>query len=397
MTSASLFASAVRLACLPGVVSALMVCLVAAPQAMAKEYVVPLEDALAPAGYSFLNFENVSRPTPFAKEPDAAGKGWRRGTLKRNGSVMAPMAYLWGADGTLRLDLNRNEDLTDDPQGYYKGASQETTSWGYASCSFTNVLWLEDPSSITKPLVIQLHLTESGSRRWINGQINSYRSGKLEIEGKEWELGILASARKLQQDTFERYLLRPWEKRNDTLQVERTQTDALASGKKVFFDGRCFDIAYLHGEGPAGTLKLTERPVPFGEVSIPGTHVRRVVLEGNDHVAVLDLPDKTAMLPVDRYKSYFVQLGAGTNVAYLDVNNSRELEVLAEKTAVLAVGGPLTNTASVQQRGSVVSLSYKLTGLSGEYALQDQTHAGPPRFTIYQGDRKVASGNFEYG
>ena len=67
------------------------------------------------------------------------------------------------------------------------------------------------------------------------------------------------------------------------------------------------------------------------------------------------------------------------------------------KPAVLTAGGPLTNSVSVSRRGRYLALNYQLVGAGGPYQLVNQDRSHPPEFTVYQGDKKVASGKFEFG
>jgi hypothetical protein len=401
MRSATLFASTITLPGFFRVAGALFSCCLAiSGAALAGEYVVPLEHAKAVKGFFSIHLIESPRTAPFTNEPAAPAQGWRRGTLRLNKSDARPMAYLWSTDGTLRLDLNRNEDLSDDPAGVYKARDAFSHgAYSYSHSSFTNVLWIEDAKSA--PLMVDLSLWENGGRRGASGRLKSYQSGKLEIDGKAWEVGVFQSLNRAGGET-ELFLLRPWEQRKDTIGAEAPYTDTFKAAKKVAFGGRTFDMAFSPGEiggSGAGTVKLVEQPVAYGELTIAG-HVERVVLEGQDTIAIVDAPGKTVKVPAGRYESYRVRLGSGANAAFRETSGRRDRAVVVEgsKTAVLAVGGPLTNSATVDKRGSQLSLNYKLLGLGGEpYEFRDDSRDTPPRYTIYEGDRKVASGNFEYG
>jgi hypothetical protein len=49
------------------------------------------------------------------------------------------------------------------------------------------------------------------------------------------------------------------------------------------------------------------------------------------------------------------------------------------------------------RRGTYLALNYRLTGVGGGYQLVNQDRSHPPEFTVYQGDKKIASGKFEFG
>jgi hypothetical protein len=52
----------------------------------------------------------------------------------------------------------------------------------------------------------------------------------------------------------------------------------------------------------------------------------------------------------------------------------------------------------VQRRGHSLNLQYRLVGAGGEtYQPLRQDPNEPPRFTIYRGEKEIASGKFEFG
>jgi len=61
-----------------------------------------------------------SRPTSFKKEPAPASGRIVRGVLNFGADPSNSIAFIWQCgEGKLCLDLNRNEDLTDDPAGVF--------------------------------------------------------------------------------------------------------------------------------------------------------------------------------------------------------------------------------------------------------------------------------------
>jgi hypothetical protein len=51
---------------------------------------------------------------------------------------------------------------------------------------------------------------------------------------------------------------------------------------------------------------------------------------------------------------------------------------------------------TVERRGRLLVLNYKLVGTDGQ-PLAPSGSGGRPEFAIHQGNRKIASGQFEYG
>jgi hypothetical protein len=126
-------------------------------------------------------------------------------------------------------------------------------------------------------------------------------------------------------------------------------------------------------------------------------------------------------LPPGRYHPYRVQLKQGKTQAYLEFGlppsgkanvvkaisgaqmplvtppPPEQAVVLDEqRTAVLAVGGPLTNSVSATHRGRDLALTYRLMGSGGgQYRLRADWK--PPQFTVARSGKRIASGKFEFG
>ena len=74
------------------------------------------------------------------------------------------------------------------------------------------------------------------------------------------------------------------------------------------------------------------------------------------------------------------------------------ISVSDKAPAVLDAGGPLTNSVTAIREGQDLRLDYKLIGAGGAtYQLVKHDTSKPPEFAIYKGDRKIASGKFEFG
>jgi hypothetical protein len=72
--------------------------------------------------YSVINWAVglTPRTAPFSKEPAVGSGKICRGVLNTSGHPSNSIAFLWQRDtGKLFLDLNRNQDLSDDPTGVF--------------------------------------------------------------------------------------------------------------------------------------------------------------------------------------------------------------------------------------------------------------------------------------
>jgi hypothetical protein len=133
-----------------------------------------------------------------------------------------------------------------------------------------------------------------------------------------------------------------------------------------------------------------------GELKLEGKHIKQVTLERREDRNKLkfDQPGESIKLAVGKYFLRKVQLEGG--YACQIWSDANWVEVGKDKPAVLKVGAPLKQIVKATRQGRVLALDYKLVGMGGEsYTNFDRSK--PPTFTVYKGDKKIASGTFEYG
>lgn len=183
--------------------------------------------------------------------------------------------------------------------------------------------------------------------------------------------------------------------------------EAFTLPKTLFFSGRAYGVqcAWDAQKAPRRCrLELTEVAAPLGELKVAGEFIHRALLNGSNSTAVLDAPNGTVRVPVGTYSSVQVHVQKGERSAALknDFMNQgvrKTIEVLVEKPGTLLAGGPLTNTVTILRRGNLLELQHGIIGVGREaYSLDgavDYQH--PPTFAIYQGDKELAAGKFEFG
>ena len=102
-----------------------------------------------------------------------------------------------------------------------------------------------------------------------------------------------------------------------------------------------------------------------------------------------------------RYDGLKVWLKKGGTEAYLDSRTQQASGriTVSEKAASRADGGRAADEFGIhRQRGKELwRLNYQLVGAGGAYELVNQDRSHPPEFTVYQGDKKMASGKFQFG
>ena len=411
---------------------------------------VPLEYQQTDFQFLFRNVPVERRLAPFPKEPALAHGPVVRGVFKFGGNPSNAIAFVWvGGAKKLLLDLNRNQDLTDDPAGVIPATALWSAGPGFIHQMFTNVPLAFPATSAGAPMVVDLELGMDMIRRpgepLFTACLRSFWQGKVTREGHDWQVGLMQNLSD-QPGSFQRgeLLLRPWEERNkrfiascevpeDTLAIAWTgknwmvrASEAFAFSPSVFFEGHACQLdwsAEPRGREEGLALRLTDQPTALGELRITGSFIQRLVLTGGPYVVVLAQPPASVKVPPGRYHPYRVWLNQGKAEAYLNygVPRSGKANVVEEisgsqmpvlgppppeqavvvdegRTAILAVGGPLTNCVSATHRGQNLLLDYRLIGAGGgDYWLEAGGDRKTPEFTVNRLGKRIGSGQFEYG
>lgn len=336
----------------------------------------------------------------FKKEPPAAPGKILRGVLNLGAGFSNAIPFVWqrGA-GKLYLDLNHNRDLTDDPSGVF---SARAPVEGYQQ-TFTNVHLPFDAVTGAGSMLADLEFVDSGVVSYCTVGVRSFWQGRLTLQGRDWQVGLVPNSSRVSLEASQ-LLLRPWTERDKAFNVYGGSLDTLPFSRKLFVDGRAYQLICIVGpkNGPAKlALQFTEQPVALGELKITGQFIRRVVLPGGSYLVVLDQPAGSVKVPVGSYNPPEVQLEQGGVEAFgnsSQLSPQKLISVNGKTAAVVTLGGPLTNTVTATRQGRDLRLDYQLVGAGGGiYQLAQRDYSKPPAFAIYKGDRKIASGNFEFG
>jgi hypothetical protein len=389
------------------------------------------------------------RSSPFPKEPGLASGKVVRGILKFGDNPSNAVPFLWqpGAQ-KLFLDLNRNQDLTDDADGVFSGRLTGPRIPTVNHQVFTNIHLSFPATSAGAPMLVDLNFLQIGESTppLVNVMERSFWQGKVTVAGHDWEVGLVQNISD-QPGSFERgqLLLRPWEDRDkafsgwsgsvDSWAVPfeyrnrvLKAADAFEFSRQVFFEGHAWRLDWSGepaDDGAPFAVRFTEQEPALGELRITGSFIERLVLTGGPYTVVLVRPAGSVQVPVGNYNEPSVWLKQGQTEAYFDsvpksgkrtvpddkvggvrpisgVTEAGKVVVVDERRpAVLAAGGPLTNSISVTRHGRDLNLTYRLIGAGGgDYKLWEYWRTKrdwPPQFSIYQGERKIASGKFEFG
>jgi len=344
----------------------------------------------------------TARAEAFPKEPAFKGGKVTRGILESADGGTNAVAFAWDRSGRkLYLDLNGNRDLSDDPAGVF----QSSKSFRDDYRTFTNVHLPLITAAGRRPMLFDLTLNAMRGLHCTLA-LRSFWEGKVRLQGKDWEVGLVlmpGGGRALALDQGN-LLLRPWAERGRAFDVSSYQgsPEAFRFSPRVFFGGQAYELQCTNvteGDNLQMQMRFTEQSPKLGEVQIAGDFVQRLTMKGKPYLVVLDRPGRSVQVPAGTYGSIKVWLKKDATEAWLkpesDVATGNHV-VGGKNPARLLVGGPLTNSVAISRRGKYLSLNYQLIGLGGEYAMAG-IRSEPPAFTVYHGDKKLASGRFQFG
>ncbi len=349
-----------------------------------------------------LSISITPRSMAFKKEPALASGRVVRGFLNFGGSSSNAIPFLWQPDaGKLFLDVNRNRDLTDDPDGVYSARAAGPASYQ----TFTNVHLVFDTPAGKRPALANLNLYNSISPPRCIAAVRSFWEGRLTLQGRDWQAGLVpGTLDPLAPFEDGRLLLRPWPERDQAFSALGGLLDAVPFSRNLFLNGYAYQMTCAAAAQNGQTvvaLQFTAQSVATGELKINGNSIRRLMLTGGPYLVVLDQPEGAVQIPTGSYSQFSVQLGQGGTAVYCNSDPrtpGRRISVDGRAPASLTVGGPLTNSVAITRQPQDLILSYQLIGAGGEtYRLANRDSAHPPEFAIYQGDRQIASGKFEFG
>lgn len=381
----------------------------------AKAQTVELEYREVPFSFFFASPRLTPENKPFLKEPGSLGKNPLRGRLvfdNNNHSI----PYLWDyKKRRLYLDLNLNQDLSDDSDGVFTPSSLHLSDYRQL---FTNVhLAFPDPSGHHRALV-DITFYQSSPRPYAYLECRSFWDGRISLQGKDWQLGYIESDLSGSTASSGFLLLRPWAERDQpfSLNPSSTALDAFAYCPNIFFEAQAYQVSgqfFQKDKVSKYRMIWQEQATEMGSLQLTGQFIHRLVLTRTaakpDHEAmrvILHQPKPIVQVPTGYYREYQVHLKSSHNAAnptdieLLRLRNRKfaSVDVNSTNTATLAVGGPLTNSVHIASEGRLLRFSYQLVGAGGgTYQLLTQDRATPPTFTIYKNRKKIHSGRFEFG
>ena len=351
-----------------------------------------------PSGFAFrIALHQWINRVSFEKEPDFGHRDIVRGLIPVGPDKKEHVGFAWDrGEAKLYLDLNRNRDLTDDPNGAFQ--SKEGGRFQH----FRDIPLELQKDSFKLPYMIQMDMYHYGRGSYsYSATIVSGFAAEIELYGRKWYVAVVDNMHgKL--GPGDQFFLTP-------LGVDfgaGTKWHVLQKvPKNIFFDSHNYDLSFEFQAGkknPSLQLTLTEFQRPMGRINIEGEYIARLALESASTTVLLDYPEKSVLIPAEDYHCTGIYLYGGDVGLFQPIRTGQAkpepISVPEDGSATFKAGGPLKNTVDVKRTGSILTLDYKLIGADERsyerlYGRSDK----PPTFTIYKSDRKIASGEFEYG
>ncbi|MHC4122115.1 MAG: hypothetical protein ACYSSI_00960 [Planctomycetota bacterium] len=358
------------------------------------EHVFDLE--YKPNGFSLpVSVKVWGQDKKFEKEPTFGERRIVRGLLLAGTEEKDYIGFAWDrSEGKLYLDLNRNRDITDDPNGLFCSDSVRRYQ------IFRDIHCEVQLDSVRLEFAIQMTIYDFGNiRPHCSVEVFSGFLAQIELYGEKWLLKFADNMDgKITQS--DRIVLIP----ADIDIGLRYKELSSPVPEKIFLDRHNYNVSFEFQSGEKGSsvkAKFIEIDSSVGELKLEGKFIKRLVLEAGSSLVLLDSPKSSVSIPTGKYHwSNLLLDGGESGLFHIERFTARTDDISISETepATLKIGGPLKGTVDVQRVGRVLELVYKLVGIGGySYESLRGRPDNPPTFMICKDGKEIASGNFEYG
>ncbi|MCF7707937.1 MAG: hypothetical protein K9N52_03445 [Verrucomicrobia bacterium] len=348
---------------------------------------------------------DLDRAEPFAKEPDFVQREVLRGTL----SIGPPeskeqMGLAWDySRGMLYVDLNRDGDLTNDPDGVL-----ETDNKGVSS--YMNQDFPVFPLTISTPkgdfrYRLSAELYKYSLTKFARITIRSGYSGTTVLHDRKWGFKVVdpLRGRILRNDNFS--IIRVQDYENTLLEDIKVSNEVgdLPLPTDLFLDGRCYDLEFrfnqINDAPPQLQGTLTEKVVPLTELKIKGERIEHLVFGDGEMLIIpnLETGSEPQQVPTGRFNRQALVLRIDNRRITPQNSHLKPIVFDENEVNVFRAGCPLKSRVAIQRNGNVLQFDYKLAGIGGEEYNVRSVANGKPSIEIYKGDLLLKSGRFEYG
>lgn len=136
----------------------------------------------------------------------------------------------------------------------------------------------------------------------------------------------------------------------------------------------------------------------MGEIKLEGESINRLILrrEDNNEREEFRRPRQIIKLPIGKYRVEEIHLEGGYIYYGYREPNRHPVSVTPDEPATLKIGAPLKQILKINRRGRNLVMNYELLGVGGEKYTSGNS-GEPLIFTVYRGDKEIASDKFEFG
>ena len=252
-----------------------------------------LPSSLPPQQTAWLEYRELSYPianypvsftlqsAPFKKEPNLGGRAATRGIFKFGNNTEQFVSFILDrSQGKLYLDLNRNQDLTDDTHGVFT-----TTERGVGAYyqSFANIPLTFKTAVGTQPALVDLAIYHYGNPMTVQAGCRYCWEAKTSFQGRDYLLALADNLTgKLGSPEGGYLVLRPWAAGNQAFSVQNASLDGFPFARGLFFAGQTYhlDWSFLRRDGALGyKVELNPQVAELGELKLTGKYVNRLVVD----------------------------------------------------------------------------------------------------------------------
>lgn len=329
----------------------------------------------------------------FKNEPEYAGAQVVRSHFSVAPGPHGSMGFACDSEGQkLYLDLNRNLDLTDDPEGIRESRP------GSGGREFPHISIPIEQAGRRREIAMDLQIY--GENRGGYTIRSSWGSDAVDIGGKTYRAAVVDDGDGVIGPADFLFL----EPVGDEFEAvgdpgKRVELQVPAS---LVLDGQPYALALALGrDGKSMELSIVPAAEELVDVPVTGKGLERLTLQNEGRAALFFAPESTIRLPAGRYRAeVWVRAGAGDTTSlwksrrvFLDVREGNNPEPWG-------VGGPIVRKLTCSMAGSCLTFDQAATGAAGEtYSLVNAPGQAPekPKLRIRHEGEIIHVGEFEYG
>lgn len=328
----------------------------------------------------------------FDKEPAYAGEQVARSVLHVAPGKKEYVGFACDLEGQkLYVDLNRNLDLTDDPDGVHESRSSGR------SHEFENVVIPVQQGDRRRELVVDFQFYgESWGRYSVK---SSWEGEGIAIGEKTWRVAVVDNGDGV-IDRHDTLFLAPMgegggpDDREDPLEVQAPATLTL--------DGASFKLSYeVAADGKSLALAVEPGTQPLLDVVLSGEGIERLVMQDPKSAAIFFKPSAVIRLPAGRYRAGVrVRTGEGEKSIWWEARNVEFPLQDGRERKPWVVGGPIASKLTCKKAGDRLVFDQATKGAGGEtYSLAGSSGGalGKPKLRVKKDGEVIHVGNFEYG